>query len=364
MRFCTNCGSKLAEGDVFCTHCGSKVEASMGAAKPKSRPTPPAQKVRHSRPVSAPQTGAAVTAKGPEHTPQEVSGTASSAQAELQKTRDILFPSGAIPDYTAALVHLIEAKKMGAASPELDQLMLANQLYRTLDMLQKTQVLSHPELLQFPEMANMASPDSRGGAQRAQSDYSRNAKDGSSNQAANYMKAAAVGAVTGAVAQAATRAIMGNTAAASSGAPAHYVPVTDADMLTLMSDGGLGRGTAGPITDDYSPIPTVEAADNMTDMPYTGTDATSYVTRNDDDDSESYDDSDYDDADSSDYDSEGDYEDSDDGDSSDYDSEGDYEDSDDYDDSSDDIFDDDDEKSSISFFDDDDDGGSFFDDLF
>lgn len=45
----------------------------------------------------------------------------------------------------------------------------------------------------------------------------------------------------------------------------------------------------------------------MTDMPYTaGTDATSYVTRNDDDDSESYDDSDYDDADSSDYDSEGD----------------------------------------------------------
>ena len=359
MRFCTNCGSKLAEGDVFCTHCGSKVEASMGAAKPKSRPTPPAQKVRHSRPVSAPQTGAAVTAKGPEHTPQEVSGTASSAQAELQKARDILFPSGAIPDYTAALVHLIEAKKMGAASPELDQLMLANQLYRTLDMLQKTQVLSHPELLQFPEMANMASPDSRGGAQRAQ-----NAKDGSSNQAANYMKAAAVGAVTGAVAQAATRAIMGNTAAASSGAPAHYVPVTDADMLTLMSDGGLGRGTAGPITDDYSPIPTVEAADNMTDMPYTGTDATSYVTRNDDDDSESYDDSDYDDADSSDYDSEGDYEDSDDGDSSDYDSEGDYEDSDDYDDSSDDIFDDDDEKSSISFFDDDDDGGSFFDDLF
>ena len=97
MRFCTNCGSKLAEGDVFCTHCGSKVEASMGAAKPKSRPTPPAQKVRHSRPVSAPQTGAAVTAKGPEHTPQEVSGTASSAQAELQKARDIYFLRARFP---------------------------------------------------------------------------------------------------------------------------------------------------------------------------------------------------------------------------------------------------------------------------
>lgn len=59
----------------------------------------------------------------------------------------------------------------------------------------------------------------------------------SSNQAANYMKAAAVGAVTEPWLKR-RRGDRGNTAAASSGAPAHYVPVTDADMLTLMSDGG------------------------------------------------------------------------------------------------------------------------------
>ena len=113
--------------------------------------------------------------------------------------------------------------------------------------------------------------------------------------------------------------------------------MTDADMLTLMSEGG--SGTTGPVEEDYSPIPTAEAAD----VSYSGDDP-SYT-----------DDTSYADSDDSSYDDDGnDYVSDDDG----YDA--------DIDDESDssplDSFDSDDSDSG-SFFSSDDDDGSFFDDL-
>lgn len=286
-----------------------------------------------------------------------------SAEAELQKAREILFPNGAIPDYTTALMHLVQAKKLGAKSQEMDQ------LYRTVDMMKQAEVSTHPELAktasdmpvshqsQAPYPVNPEHPAPHQGTSQHPSSYhpeghggTGHSKKNSGSQAANYMKAAAVGAVTGAVAQAATRAIMGQSG--TSGAPTmpgvaanpsvYYVPdtgntLTDADMLTLMSEGG--SGTTGPVEEDYSPIPTAEAAD----VSYSGdnpsyTDDTSYADS---------DDSSYDDGD-------------------DYVSDDDVSDA-DIDDESDssllDSFDSDDSDSG-SFFSSDDDDGSFFDDLF
>lgn len=51
MKYCTNCGSPLAEGAKFCTNCGTQVVA------PASRPTPPA-------PVQAPAPAPAAKTPG------------------------------------------------------------------------------------------------------------------------------------------------------------------------------------------------------------------------------------------------------------------------------------------------------------
>ena len=62
MRYCTNCGSPLAEGAKFCTNCGAKVLSAP--AQPQSPPpaqpqTPPAQQSAHSQPKPQEPAGAA-----------------------------------------------------------------------------------------------------------------------------------------------------------------------------------------------------------------------------------------------------------------------------------------------------------------
>ena len=363
MKFCTNCGAKMQDEDVFCTNCGSKFPQQIMDDAKKTQGVAP-------RPAPAP---AAAVNVGHTEKPSAVNQSSVShlsAEAELQKAREILFPNGAIPDYTTALMHLVQAKKLGAKSQEMDQLMLVDLLYRTVDMMKQAEVSTHPELAktasdmsvahqsQAPYPVNPEHPAPHQGSSQHPSSYhpeghggTGHSKKSSGSQAANYMKAAAVGAVTGAVAQAATRAIMGQSG--TSGAPTmpgvaanpsvYYVPdtgntLTDADMLTLMSEGG--SGTTGPVEEDYSPIPTAEAAD----VSYSGDDP-SYT-----------DDTSYADSDDSSYDDDGnDYVSDDDG----YDA--------DIDDESDssplDSFDSDDSDSG-SFFSSDDDDGSFFDDLF
>lgn len=355
MKFCTNCGAKMQDEDVFCTNCGSKFPQQIMNDAKKTQGVAP-------KPAPAPETAANVGHTEKPNAGNPPAASHLSAEAELQKAREILFPNGAIPDYTTALLHLVQAKKLGAKSQEMDQLMLVDQLYRTVDMMKQAEVATHPELAKMasdmlvshqPQASypvNSGHPASPQGASQHSSSYhpeghggAGHSKKNSGSQAANYMKAAAVGAVTGAVAQAATRAIMGQSG--TSGAPTmpgvaanpsvYYVPdtgntLTDADMLTLMSEGG--SGTTGPVEEDYSPIPTAEAAD----VSYSGddpsyTDDTSYADS---------DDSSYDDGDN-------------------YVSDADIDDE--SDSSSLDSFDSDD---SDSFFSSDDDDGSFFDDLF
>lgn len=362
MKFCTNCGAKMQDEDVFCTNCGSKFPQQIMDDAKKTQGVAP-------KPAPAPAAAANVghTEKPNVGNPPAISPL--SAEAELQKAREILFPNGAIPDYTTALLHLVQAKKLGAKSKEMDQLMLVDQLYRTVDMMKQAEVATHPELAkmasdmpashqqQAPYPVNSGHPASPQGASQHPSSHhpeghggTGHSKKSSGSQVANYMKAAAVGAVTGAVAQAATRAIMGQSGA--SGAPTmpgvaanpsvYYVPdtgntLTDADMLTLMSEGG--SGTTGSVEEDYSPIPTAEAAD----VSYSG------------DDSSYTDDTSYADSDDSSYDDGDDYVSDDDVSDADIDDESDS--------SSLDSFDSDDGDSS-SFFSSDDDDGSFFDDLF
>lgn len=221
MKFCTNCGAKMKDEDVFCTNCGSKFPQQIMDDAKKTQGVAP-------RPAPAP---AAAVNVGHTEKPSAVNQSSVShlsAEAELQKAREILFPNGAIPDYTTALMHLVQAKKLGAKSQEMDQLMLVDLLYRTVDMMKQAEVSTHPELAktasdmpvahqsQAPYPVNPEHPAPHQGSSQHPSSYhpeghggTGHSKKSSGSQAANYMKAAAVGAVTGAVAQAATRAIMG-----------------------------------------------------------------------------------------------------------------------------------------------------------
>ena len=43
VRFCTNCGARLEEGDLFCTECGQKIELEFEQA----------EKTKKARPISS-----------------------------------------------------------------------------------------------------------------------------------------------------------------------------------------------------------------------------------------------------------------------------------------------------------------------
>ncbi len=97
-KFCIHCGSKLGDTDKFCMHCGAKCADMTQPAEAKP----------------------------------------SAAQAALAKAEQILLSSRDIPDYSQALVYLVEAKKRGVKTKKMETLMLLDQLYRTIDMLRQS----------------------------------------------------------------------------------------------------------------------------------------------------------------------------------------------------------------------------------
>lgn len=349
MKFCTNCGAKMQDEDLFCTNCGSRFSSSATVPEKASQPVKvspkPLQGNRQEQRALKIHSSVSAGSK-----PQSI-------QKEIGKAREILFPNGAMPDYTMALSHLIQAKKLGARPQDLDHLMLADQLYRTLDLLRQEEMRAHPELngtaprplesgkqpVSMPVAAAPAETHPMHGGRSTSDNHSTHSdsKHNSGTQTGNYLKAAAVGAVTGALAQAATRAIMGpggsGATVASRTGPNQVVyydtnpsdTSADDDMLALMDEDA--GGTLGSVDKKFSAIPTAEAAD---------------VTGNSDntDDSFYQENDDADDDDSS-------YQNEENDNSS-------YEEDDNsaYDDSDDDSSDDD-----SGFFDSDDDGGSFFD---
>lgn len=173
-KFCIHCGSKLGDGDKFCMHCGTKcADTVAGTAQPS---------------------------KSEDATP-------SAAQNALDKAEKILLSPQAIPDYSQALVHLVQAKKLGAKTKQMETLMLLDQLYRTIDMLRQ----SYTEIGVSTDGTNAGTAAKRAASQPAphtllghrQTNSGSQQPTNSDNTTSNmgtYMKAAAIGAVTGAVA--------------------------------------------------------------------------------------------------------------------------------------------------------------------
>lgn len=207
-KFCMHCGSKLKDEDRFCMHCGTKCPGDTNSREKSTASFQQEQAI---------------------------------FQTELEMAKRILLSSKTIPDYAQALVHLVQAKKLGAHAEDIDTLMLIDQLYRTLDMLRKTYVDSntyaashmpqHPTAKPAPHTL-LEHPSSNSGNQQSSSHGTTN------NHMGTYMKAAAIGAVAGAAANSLLRR--------------HDVQVTD-DMLNLMHNQyGIPEPDAAAMPDDMS----------------------------------------------------------------------------------------------------------------
>lgn len=285
-KFCIHCGSKLEDTDKFCMHCGAKcVDAGQPAAPADT--------------------------------------TSSAAQAAFEKAEQILLSSKHIPDYSQALVQLVQAKKLGIKTNKMETLMLLDQLYRTIDMLRQsygktktptpysTEIGNDIGRKQMAASSTQPAPhtllEHRQPGSSMQQPMDNRGLAASNSNLGTYMKAAAIGAVTGAVAN----TLLGH----------HDVQASD-DMLNLMH------------SDDAVPTEAADTYDDTNDTTYTddGADTTSY----DENTADTTDDTSYDDtaSDASYDDSENDnWSDTDDSyDDSDMDS------SDDYDDGGDDFF--------------------------
>lgn len=255
-KFCIHCGSKLEDTDKFCMHCGAKcVDAGQPAAPADT--------------------------------------TSSAAQAAFEKAEQILLSSKHIPDYSQALVQLVQAKKLGIKTNKMETLMLLDQLYRTIDMLRQSYGKTKTPTPYSTEIGNdigrkqMAASSTQPGSSMQQPMDNRGLAASNSNLG-TYMKAAAIGAVTGAVAN----TLLGH----------HDVQASD-DMLNLMhSDDAVPTEAAD--TTSYNE----NTADTTDDTSYddTASDASYDDSENDNwsDADDSYDDSDMDSSD--DYDDGGD----------------------------------------------------------
>ena len=259
-KFCIHCGSKLGDSDKFCMHCGAKcADMTQPAASAAAKP--------------------------------------SASQAALEKAEQILLSSQAIPDYSQALVYLVEAKKRGVKTKKMETLMLLDQLYRTIDMLRQsyTGTENNPAGTQAETPANRAAsqPASHTLLEHRQHSSGMQQPTNSGNRTSNmgtYMKAAVIGAVTGAVAN----TLMGH----------HDVQARD-DMLNLMRSDDYAdtadddADSSDTVYDENDAESTDYAADDTSDdssYDDTATD-TSYEENGDDDwtdTDDSYDDSDTD----------------------------------------------------------------------
>lgn len=242
-KFCIHCGSKLEDTDKFCMHCGAKcVDAGQPAAP--------------------------------------VDTTSSAAQAVFEKAEQILLSSKPIPDYSQALVQLVQAKKLGIKTNKMETLMLLDQLYRTIDMLRqsygKTDTpTSHPTETgndigrkQMTAPSTQPAPhtllEHRQPSPSMQQPIDNRSSAVSNSNLGTYMKAAAIGAVTGAVAN----TLLGH----------HDVQASD-DMLNLM------RSDDAALTEAADTLPDTDTYDDTNDTTDTddGSDNTAYNENTTDD---------------------------------------------------------------------------------
>ena len=265
-KFCIHCGSKLGDTDKFCMHCGAKC-ADMTQPAAETKP--------------------------------------SAAQAALAKAEQILLSSRDIPDYSQALAYLVEAKKLGIKTKKMETLMLLDQLYRTIDMLrqsyagtEKSPAETQGDTAAVRTASQPAPHTLLEHRQHAATTQQPSGRGSTTSNMGTYMKAAAIGAVTGAVAN----TLLGY----------HDVQARD-DMLNLMRSDN-DADTADEYTDgsdttyDENAADSTDYADDDTsdDSSYDDTATDTSYEDNDDDNWSDADDS-YDDSDSSfDYDDGGD----------------------------------------------------------
>lgn len=242
-KFCIHCGSKLEDTDKFCMHCGAKcVDAGQPAAP--------------------------------------VDTTSSAAQAAFEKAEQILLSSKPIPDYSQALVQLVQAKKLGIKTNKMETLMLLDQLYRTIDMLRQFYGKTETPTPHLTETGNdigrkhMASSSAqpaphtllehRQSNPSMQQPIDNRSSAVSNSNLGTYMKAAAIGAVTGAVAN----TLLGH----------HDVQASD-DMLNLM------RSDDAALTEAADTLPDTDTYDDTNDTTDTddGSDNTAYNENTTDD---------------------------------------------------------------------------------
>ncbi len=263
MKFCANCGQRMPDEDIFCSNCGAKISEETVQSRPKNSVVPVASVPR--KPVNvAPQ--------------KQVRENKPTPKGDLTTAQNILFQTVPLPDYAKALAYIARAQKMGASAVETHYLNLAVQLYRTLDMLRGSLQIEYVDGKQMnilgnsiptgtPSYGKEASTQTKGGQENP-------SKAAGKPSTSDLLKSATVGAITGAVAQAITKNVLGqnNTTVSYQGQrtvrdsvePVAYYendPTIDAYGNDGLMDGQV---------EELSAIPAVEAAEIAADDGYDG----------------------------------------------------------------------------------------------
>lgn len=263
MKFCANCGQRMPDEDIFCSNCGAKIPEETVQIRPENSGVPVASVPRKLVNV-APQK------QGTENTP--------TPKRDLATAQHILFQTVPLPDYAKALAYIARAQKVGASAVETHYLNLAAQLYRTLDMLRgsipmgnvdekQMNILGNPIPVGAPSYGKESSTQATGG----QGNPSKTAGKPSTS---DLLKSAAVGAITGAMAQAITKNVLGQNNTTVSyrrqrtvGDPVEPVAYYENDpTIDAYGNGDLMDGQV----EELSAIPAVEAAEIAADDGYDG----------------------------------------------------------------------------------------------
>lgn len=189
MKFCSNCGFKMEDADVFCMNCGTKSENNV------------VESVNNKRKESAIGRN-----KIEECSPEIKTNLEKNSKRQVESLKlaqYILFQQISLPDYKEAMAHVIRAKKSGVLESEITPLVLACQLYKTLAWLKQLYAIDLPRsinnirdsnVLNQVQTSNKISSDSSGSSQ---------------NSTGNYIKSAVAGAVAGAITHTITNAVLG-----------------------------------------------------------------------------------------------------------------------------------------------------------
>lgn len=259
MKFCANCGQRMPDEDMFCSTCGARFPQVQ---VPTGNPSAPVVASR-TQPTPVVKPTNIVKPK-----PAAVNG--STPSGDLAMARNILLGTISIPDYGKALTYIARAQKMGASAMETQYLNLAAQLYRTLDMLRGLYQVNSNDGSQINVYKNPVSAGADpGSVSRAYSAGNRenHAKNDGKASTGDLLKSAAIGAVTGVVAQAITKNVLGqNGRAVAYQRRRTYEdetePVAYYEEEPMLDDSGECL-TGG--VEELSAIPTVAAAELPTD---------------------------------------------------------------------------------------------------